>query len=117
MKLLADENIPWPLVRALRGMGLDVLWVPETEYRGVSNSEPLDLANKFGRILVTRDRDFLARHLVRKAKHGLIYIGEPVRKENVDRLAQNLAVALGLLKKGKRVVIVTSVTIEIYRPG
>jgi len=98
-------------------MGLDVLWVPETEYRGVSNSELLDLANGFSRTLVTRDKDFLTRHLVRKAKRGLIYIGEPVRRENVDRLAQNLVVALELLKKGKRVVTVTGVTIEVYRPG
>jgi len=39
------RELPWPLVRALREMGLDVLWVPETEYRGVSNSELLDLAS------------------------------------------------------------------------
>jgi len=36
LKLLADENVPWPLVRALRRMNLDVLWVPETEYGGTS---------------------------------------------------------------------------------
>ena len=98
-------------------MNLDVLWVPETEYRGVSNSELLDLANELGRTLVTRDRDFLARHLVKKAKRGLIYIGEPVRRENIYRLAQNIAAALELLKKGKLIVIVTSVTIEVYQPG
>ena len=44
-KLLADENIPWPLVRLLRNTGIDMVWIPETAYRGISDKEIADLAN------------------------------------------------------------------------
>jgi len=46
LKLLADENVPWPLIRLLRNMGLDVVWVPEISYRGISNDEIIDIANR-----------------------------------------------------------------------
>ena len=68
--------------------------LPETEYRGVGSSGLLDLASELDRALVTRDRVFLARHLVEKARCGVIYVGEPVRRESIYRLAQNIMAAL-----------------------
>jgi len=64
---LADENVPYPLVRALRRHGVYVFWIPETQFRGMSNSELLELANRQDLILVTRDRDFLDVGLRRKS--------------------------------------------------
>ena len=54
-KLLADENIPWPLIRLLRNIGLDIVWIPETAYRGISDREIVDLANSNRRIILTKD--------------------------------------------------------------
>jgi len=64
---LADENVPYPLVRALRRHGVYVFWIPETQFRGMSNSELLELANRQDLVLVTRDRDFLDVGLRRKS--------------------------------------------------
>ena len=67
-KLLADENVPWPLVRLLRSMGLDVVWIPETSYRGISDNEVINLANRDKKVVLTRDSDYLKPSLRRKAR-------------------------------------------------
>jgi len=111
---LADENVPYPLVRALRRRGVYVFWFPETRFRGMSNSELLELANRQGLILVTRDRDFLDVGLRRKSQYGIIYIGEPIRKDNIDVLVSNILKALKHLK-GHQLAIVTGTKVEFYR--
>ncbi len=113
-KLLADENIPWPLVRLLRSIGLDVVWIPETEYRGISDREVVDLANSGERAVVTKDSDFLRVNLRRRLRHGLIYIAEPVRKDNVGKLAGNIAKILEVLEKKPILAIVISATLELH---
>jgi hypothetical protein len=57
MRLLADENVPGPLVRALVESGCDVAWV-RTVSPGVSDPEVLALAMQEKRILLTFDKDF-----------------------------------------------------------
>ena len=113
-KLLADENIPWPLVRLLRSMGLDVMWIPETSYRGISDREVVDLANSGGRAVLTRDSDFLQTSLRRRIRHGLIYVAEPVRRDNVERLARSIVKALRMLEKKPVLAVVTSTAVELY---
>lgn len=44
MSVLADENIPWPLVKGLREMGIDITWIAETMYRGATDHELINLA-------------------------------------------------------------------------
>lgn len=55
--LLADENVPSPLVRMLRAAGLDVEFVAET-MPAVSDREVLQHASKTGRWILTFDRDY-----------------------------------------------------------
>ena len=114
LKLLADENIPRPLTKLLRDMGLNVVWIPETDYRGINDEEVIDLANKEGRIVLTRDSDYLKLSLRRRVKHGIIYLGEPVRKDNVRILAENTVKSLEMMEKRPSLAIVTSSTIELY---
>ncbi len=114
MKLLADENISWPLVRLLRSMELDVTWIPDTSYRGISDIEVISLANRDKRVVLTRDSDFLKPYLRGRAKYGIIYIGEPIRKNNVKKLARNIAKALEIIREKPLLIIVTSRTIELY---
>jgi predicted nuclease of predicted toxin-antitoxin system len=113
-KLLADENVPWPLVKLLRNVGLDVEWIPDTEYRGISDKQVVSIANNSGRIVLTRDSDFLKLYLRKDVLYGIIYIAEPVRKDNLDKLARNIARALEILEEKPRLIIVTSSTIESY---
>ncbi len=74
----------------------------------------MDLANSNERVVVTRDSDFLRTSLRKKVKYVLIYIAEPVRKDNVENLARNIARALEILKEKPILAIVSSTTIELY---
>lgn len=79
-KLLADENIPWPLVRYIRGKRVDMLWIPETSYRGISDIKVIELANKKDRVVLTRDNEYLKLSLRRRATCSIIYVGESIRR-------------------------------------
>lgn len=57
MKFLADENLPGPVVRRLRALGHDVLWVKET-MPAAPDEEVLTCASAQARTLVTCDKDF-----------------------------------------------------------
>ncbi|MFN8012136.1 MAG: DUF5615 family PIN-like protein [Holophagaceae bacterium] len=57
MRLLADENLPRPVIARLRQEGLDVLWIQEA-LPGASDVDVLGLAAEEGRILLTFDKDF-----------------------------------------------------------
>ena len=114
-RLLADENIPWPLVKSLREKGLELLWIPETGLRGISDLELVNLANRNGMIILTRDRDFLRPDLRKKAKYGIIFIAEPVRKENFVQIARNVENVLKTNMDKPLLVLVTTTTIEFHR--
>jgi len=94
LKLLANENIPKPLIKKLIKQGIDVIWIPRTEYRGIKDEEVVSLANALNRTVLTRDLDFTRKPLLSKATHGVIYIAEPVTKENLESISANIKNAL-----------------------
>ncbi len=57
MHLLADENIPLPIVGKLREAGHDVRWIGEYS-QGLGDRAVLEAARKDGRVLLTFDKDF-----------------------------------------------------------
>ena len=57
MRLLADENCDFSVVRALRAGGHDVLAVAEIAPRAV-DTEIIERCHRDGRILITEDKDF-----------------------------------------------------------
>jgi predicted nuclease of predicted toxin-antitoxin system len=57
MRLLADENIPLPVVEALRECGHDVHWIGESN-PGIDDRAVLQRAFNESRILLTFDKDF-----------------------------------------------------------
>jgi predicted nuclease of predicted toxin-antitoxin system len=57
MRILANENVPRPVVVALRHRGDDVVWVKE-EMVGATDSEVLARAEREARLVVTFDKDF-----------------------------------------------------------
>jgi len=57
MRLLADENLPRPIVEALRADGHDVVWA-RTDLAGWKDVALLDVAESEARILVTLAKDF-----------------------------------------------------------
>jgi len=57
MKLLADENIPSSVVRALSEEGYDILWV-RIESPGSSDRDVIKFACQENRLILTYDKDF-----------------------------------------------------------
>jgi len=47
LKLLADENVPWPLVKKLMEKEVDVVWIPATNYRELNDEQVLDFYSFF----------------------------------------------------------------------
>ena len=94
---------------------MNVLWIPETDYRGIGDEEVVDLANSQGRVVLTRDSDFLKSNLRRRSTHGIIYIDERIRKDNIEKLASNVMRSLEYLREKRMVVMITASTIEILR--
>ena len=75
----------------------------------------LSLANREGMIVLTRDGDFLRSTQRRKSEHGIIYIGEPVRKDNVHRIAENITKVAELMSEKRLLAVVSSVIVELYQ--
>ena len=57
MQVLANENVPGPVVTALRAAGHDVLWVKES-MTGAKDRDVLARAHSEVRLVVTFDKDF-----------------------------------------------------------
>lgn len=75
LAILADENIPRPVVRALREAGFDVQEVA-TLKPGEADPGVLRQAGRMARLLLTADRDFgaLVYALRSNAPVGVIYM-------------------------------------------
>lgn len=78
MRILANENIPGPVVRELRQRGHDVVWARET-LRGEADHVLLSLAQTDERLIVTCDTDFgeLAFHAGLPATCGVVLLRIP----------------------------------------
>ena len=63
---------------------------------------------------MTRDSDFLKLNLRRRAKYGIIYVGEPIRRDIIEKLARNIVRALEIIREKPLLIIITSSTIELY---
>lgn len=57
MQLLADENVPLPVVSSLREEGHDVSWIGAVE-PGIDDRDVLKRAHDEDRVLITFDKDF-----------------------------------------------------------
>jgi predicted nuclease of predicted toxin-antitoxin system len=80
MRFLANENIPYDAILALRDKGHDVLWI-RVEAPGTNDADVLKRAINEERILVTFDKDFgeLAFRFRLPAQCGIILLRIPER--------------------------------------
>lgn len=68
-----DEHIPRAVTEGLRRRGADVLSAQEAGMSGANDYDQLSLANKEGRIIFTKDADFLRLHKAGVSHQGIIY--------------------------------------------
>ncbi len=85
MRLLANENVPGPVVRRLRELGHDVVWAKE-DLPGQADRVLLSLAQTDQRVTVTCDTDFgeLAFHSGLPATCGVVLLRIPWTDPNTD---------------------------------
>jgi predicted nuclease of predicted toxin-antitoxin system len=67
-----DVHVPAAITRALRRRGFDILTAQEDGTSRLPDPELLDRAGKLGRIVFTRDSDFLAEG-VRRQRNGISF--------------------------------------------
>lgn len=81
IKLLADENVPRGLVYLIREQGVDIVRLQDLKARGISDKELIDMSNRLGRAILTRDQDFTSPHLLSLVKNGVICVFVSTLKE------------------------------------
>lgn len=88
MRILANENLPRPVVAALRDAGHDVVWVRES-MPGAADSEALAVAQAEHRIVLTADLDFgeLAFRSGLPAQSGVMLVRLDWNDPDADDLA------------------------------
>lgn len=74
LKLYIDQNVPWAITIGLRMVGVDVLTAFEDGNHEMDDPDLLDRAGELGRLLFTRDRDFLAEG-TRRQRESIPFVG------------------------------------------
>jgi hypothetical protein len=92
LKLLADAQVPEPVIREIRRASIKVATLPQAARRH-PDVNVLQLAEKERRVLLTLDADFWndRKHPLQSLNRGIIYVAEPP-----DRYARILR-AFGLV--------------------
>jgi predicted nuclease of predicted toxin-antitoxin system len=108
MRLYADEQYPYPVVKCLRELGHDVLTVQEAgkANQRIPDDEVLIFAAENGRAVVTQNRkDFIQLHRIQPNHAGIIVCTDD---RNWDALAQRIhdVVGSGKSLQGKLIRIV-----------
>ena len=70
LTLYMDHHVPAAITEQLRRFGVDVLTAEEDGTKRVADPLLLDRATRLGRVLFTRDTDFLAEAAKRQAAGG-----------------------------------------------
>jgi predicted nuclease of predicted toxin-antitoxin system len=94
MKLYADEQYPYPVVKYLRELGHDVLTVQEAgkANRRIPDDEVLAFATDEDRAILTQNRrDFIQLHGLHPNHQGIIVCSDD---RNWDALAQRIHTAI-----------------------
>lgn len=72
--ILADENIDFKIIKALRNCGIETDSVSETQ-SGISDEEVIELAKTLNKIILTEDKDFGEWVFAHKVENlGIIFL-------------------------------------------
>jgi predicted nuclease of predicted toxin-antitoxin system len=90
-----DEMIPHEIAERLRHQNIDVLTTPEAGNIGLSDADQLVFALEHGRVLVTRDEDYLIMNSKGTPHFGIVYYKQETR--SAKEIAQALILIHGVL--------------------
>lgn len=74
VRLYMDVHVPFAMSTGLRLRGIDILTAPEDGAAKLKDAELLDRAAALGRVVFTRDKDFL-REATSRQQAGLAFSG------------------------------------------
>jgi len=75
VKFLIDANLPFKLTSLLLEMGYDVIHTDDLPDRERTKDEEIrNISLREGRVIITKDSDFLESHLIREIPPKLIWI-------------------------------------------
>ena len=91
MKILVDENIPLMTVRALRGLGHDVLDIRQTADKGMKDEPLWEMAQRDSRMVITTDKGFTKYR--EESHHGILIVRlrQPNRGKIHERIMHAIA--------------------------
>jgi uncharacterized protein with PIN domain len=95
-----DVHVPVAITRALRRRGIDVLTAQEDGAGRLEDAALLDRAAELGRIVFTRDRDFLAE-AVRRIRADVPFtsvVYAPQIHVSIGRCVEDLALTVAALR-------------------
>jgi predicted nuclease of predicted toxin-antitoxin system len=117
MRILADENLPGPIVFRLRELGHDTTWVL-TDYPSLKDPQILELAESQERIVLTLDNGF--RQLALQRRTPINQCGVIVLRTDPCLLVNLMPLVDSVLRADRTwngyVSIVTEYGIEMLRP-
>lgn len=85
IKFLADEHIDLPAVEALKNKGTDIVSLRDCGLLGSSDENVAQFAYLQGRIIVTRDRDFLVMHSKKQNHNGIVFLTKQLNTGEIIR--------------------------------
>lgn len=80
--LLADEDVPRPVIEKLRGRGVDILSVDE-EMKEATDREVFSAAQERGRTLLTYDSDYRTVAEESESHHGILLVTQRAPHDRV----------------------------------
>lgn len=92
MKILADENVDFGIIRQLRQKGIDVVSISE-DFSGIKDREVLKIASENQYLLITEDKDFGELSYRLKLVHSgilLIRLTDISRKERIELVTETI---------------------------
>lgn len=117
VRILADENLPYPVIRQLREWGHDVTWAAK-HYDGANDAELVEFAEREGRVIVTLDLDFWQISIQRRPplKQAGVVIFR-VGRATVETLAPVIEIMLaGQERWHGKVSLVTPSEVYVWEP-
>jgi predicted nuclease of predicted toxin-antitoxin system len=84
--VVADENIPWEVVTAIRGLGCKVYWIAR-EKPGIVDREVWQIAASRNAILLTRDDRFFPQLTKDEILHGprtVVFVANGIERDELQ---------------------------------